>query len=140
MDYGKQERICHLELIQGVITRMSQNSFLCKGWSVSVVAVLFALAAKDANERYALLAVLPAVAFWSLDAYYLRQERMFRGLYDAVRLGTLDSDPFTMAAAQHVSPSPSWWSLIWSITVAPLHGSILLILLAVVGTCVLRAW
>ena len=33
----------HLELIQGVINRLSTNSFLLKGWSVVLVSALFAL-------------------------------------------------------------------------------------------------
>jgi hypothetical protein len=38
-------QIAHLQMIQAVITRMGSNSFLLKGWSVTLVAALFALAA-----------------------------------------------------------------------------------------------
>jgi len=31
----------HLELIQAVITRMAGNSFLIRGWSVTLVSALF---------------------------------------------------------------------------------------------------
>ena len=31
----------HLELIQGVINRLSSNSFLLKGWSVVLISALF---------------------------------------------------------------------------------------------------
>ncbi len=75
----------HLEFIQSVINRMSGNSFLLRGWSVILVAALFALAAKDANKSYVVVAYLPVLAFWTLDAYYLSQERLFRSLYDDVR-------------------------------------------------------
>jgi hypothetical protein len=33
----------HLELIQAVISRMAGNSFLLKGWSVTLAAALLAL-------------------------------------------------------------------------------------------------
>ena len=39
----------HLEFIQSVIARMNSNSFLIKGWSITLVSALFALAAKDSN-------------------------------------------------------------------------------------------
>jgi hypothetical protein len=50
----------HLELIQGVINRLSQSSFLLKGWSVVLVAALFTLAANGENFRLlSLLIFLP---------------------------------------------------------------------------------
>src|SRR5438093_13603250 len=73
----------HLELIQAIITRMAGNSFLIRGWVVTLVAALFALAAKDANRSFVLVAYFPCVIFWCLDAYYLGQERLFRSLYNA---------------------------------------------------------
>ena len=51
-----------------------------------MATALFALAAKDANPQLAGLAIAPAVAFWILDAFYLRLECLFRELYDDVRL------------------------------------------------------
>lgn len=38
-------KVKHLEMIQAVINRMAQNSFLLKGWSVVLTAAIFALAA-----------------------------------------------------------------------------------------------
>ena len=71
----------HLEFIQAIIARMAGNSFLLKGWTVTIAAALFALAANDARAVFAMLAFFPALWFWGLDAYYLRQERLFRKLY-----------------------------------------------------------
>ena len=45
MGEASEARVQHLELIQGVIGRMGQNSFLLKGWSVTLVTALIALAA-----------------------------------------------------------------------------------------------
>ena len=78
----------HLEMIQGVINRLSTNSFLLKGWSVVLVSALFALSAGDSNPAFIFLAYIPALVFWGLDGYFLWEERKFRKLYDRVR--TLD--------------------------------------------------
>jgi len=56
-----------------------------KGWSVTLVAALFALAARDANSRYVYIAYLPVLSFWGLDGYFLMMERQFRSHYDRVR-------------------------------------------------------
>jgi uncharacterized membrane protein len=75
----------HLEFVQAAVNRMASNLFLLKGWSVTLIAALFALAAKDANQAYVLIAYFPLLIFWCLDAYFLRQERRFRALYNQVR-------------------------------------------------------
>ncbi len=75
----------HLEFIQGTVNRMASNLFLLKGWTVTLIAALFALAAKDARPVYFAIAYFPPLMFWILDAYFLSQERRFRSLYDYVR-------------------------------------------------------
>lgn len=70
----------HLEMIQGVVNRLSNNSFLLKGWSVILVAGLFALAAKDTEPLFAYVAYFPCTVFWLLDGYFLWQERDCSGL------------------------------------------------------------
>lgn len=74
-----------IDLIQGCITRMANNSFLLKGWTISIVAVILALADK-ALEPALLSAVvlIPLFSFWYLDAYFLRTERMYRKMYEWV--------------------------------------------------------
>jgi hypothetical protein len=74
----------HLQMIQGVISRMAQNSFAMKGWAVTLVSLAFALAAKDTNTKVGLVAYIAACMFWFLDAYYLQQERLFRLIYEYV--------------------------------------------------------
>ena len=88
----------HLEMVQAIITRMNSNSFMLKGWAVTLVAGVFALASKESNEFYFLIAFIPAITFWGLDAYYLLQERLYRELYNYVRkLNEKDID-FSMNA------------------------------------------
>lgn len=81
-----EKKLKHLEMIQAVINRMANNSFMLKGWTVTLVAGIFALASKDADKMYFLIAYIPLIIFWGLDSYYLLQERLYRSLYDKVRV------------------------------------------------------
>ena len=85
----------HLDLIQGVITRMASSSFLLKGWSVTLTTALLGLSAKNPEPKLALVALLPILVFWGLDAYYLGYEWRFRELY-ATAIKSLDSTDFGM--------------------------------------------
>ena len=76
-------KVNHLEMIQGIVNRLAKSSFLLKGWTVILVSALFALAAKDSKIYFIYLAYFPGLAFWGLDGYYLRQERLFRKLYES---------------------------------------------------------
>lgn len=88
----------HLELVQGIINRMSSNSFMLKGWAVSLVAGIFALAEKDTDRLYFLVAYIPIIIFWGLDAYYLLQERLYCSLYDKIRQTEEDKINFSLKA------------------------------------------
>lgn len=77
-----------IDLIQNVINRMANNSFLLKGWLVSLVVVVLALT-KDtivATELsyFNLILLLPVVVFWYLDASFLHREKCYRKLYEWV--------------------------------------------------------
>ena len=77
-----------LKMIQAVITRLAGNSFLLKGWTVTLVAGLTAFAKADANRSFALIALAVVAIFAVLDAYYLALERAYRRLYDAEAANT----------------------------------------------------
>src|SRR5258708_18139928 len=130
-----QDKVKHLELIQSVITRMAGNSALLKGWSVTLSAALIGLAAaKDARPQYALLGCFPPVFFAILDAFYLRQERLFRRLYDRVRLmndADWEKDPFSMDT--RVIPDVDGWArTVFSKVVFLPHFLVVLTVLGVV--------
>ena len=116
----------HLEFLQGVISRMAGNSFLIRGWSITLVSALFALAAKDADRSFVVVSYFPCVMFWILDAYYLSQERKFRSLYDSVR-AKADTD-FSMSTKDTAKPRDSWRSTLFSQTLILFHGTILVVL------------
>lgn len=134
-----EQRVKHLEFVEGVINRMAGNSFLLKGWSVTLVAALFALAAQGANAGYALVGLLPGSVFWALDAYYLRQENLFQKLYDAVRHGELDSDRYCMNTQRYSAHVQSVWRTAWSSTVACLHGAVVVAVLAATAVLVINS-
>jgi len=126
-------KLKHLELIQGVITRMAGNSFLIKGWSVTLAAALFALAAKDANPKLIALAYYPILIFWVLDGFFLSQERRYRALYDKVRSLPEANIDFSMDTTEFNSGRNTWAS-------AALSTTLLIFYLAVLVVMHLVAW
>ena len=77
-------KIKHLEMIQSLTTRMAQNSFMIKGWTLTLVVAMFAFAPQ--TEWFFLpIVLLPILIFACLDAYYLQLEKRYRNLYDIVR-------------------------------------------------------
>lgn len=67
----------HIEMMQGVITRMAENSRSCKLWCVTLVAAVLVLVARTGEPRHALIALIPTLLFLFLDSYYLALERAF---------------------------------------------------------------
>ena len=123
-----ESKVAHLQMIQAVITRMANNSFVIKGWSVTLVTALLALtAAANGNVLYVYLACFPNFMFWALDAYFLRQERLFRKLYDHVRTSGEDVD-FSMNTEPFMRHTKSIWSVAWSCTLGVFHGTVTLII------------
>lgn len=96
IDDNRAEKIKHLELIETIIERMARNSFLLKGWAVTLIVGILALAGRRENPQFFLIALLPIVMFWGLDSYYLYQERLYRGLYDWVRENEAPNLNFSM--------------------------------------------
>ena len=130
------DRTKHLEFIQATMNRLSNNSFSLKGWTVTLVAALFALAANDSQQRYAVVAVPPALCFSALDAYDLRQERLFRALYDHAILPDSSLTTFSMDTKLCANKVDRWSVILRSKTLAPFYGTILLA--AIIGT--LTTW
>src|ERR1700693_1948280 len=85
----------HLKMIQEIINRLATCSFQLKGWIVALKG--------EAHPIYLFVPALPVIAFCLLDAWYLRHERLFRGLYDDVRCKEGVAD-FSMDARPSVTP------------------------------------
>lgn len=91
-----ETRIRYLEAIQRVIDRLSNISFVLKGWAVSLVAGLMALAASGSNHGYVLIAYIPTVVFWLLDSYFLMMERQYRRLFEKNKDLSQELECFTL--------------------------------------------
>ena len=126
-----EKKQAHLQMIQAVINRLSQNSFLLKGWSVILISALFALAANNAKVLFIYLAYFPTIAFWVLDGYFLKQERLFRKLYDHVRDIDENDIDFNMNTGNATDDSGSWIDSMFSTTLILFHGTIFISVLVV---------
>lgn len=81
-----ENKRAHLQMIEDVISRISSNSFLIKGWSFTVIGGLVTLYFTQQDKKWSdsilLLSLAFCVLFWLSDTYYLLQERRFRKLYE----------------------------------------------------------
>ena len=95
-----ENKIKHLEMIEKIVERMGSNSFQLKGWAVTLVTIIGALAAKETDKRFFLLSFIPLLAFWFVDSFYLQTERKYKVLYRQVaEKGEKDID-FKMDTSQ----------------------------------------
>lgn len=117
---GSEDHRLHLQFIQNAITRFSQNSFLLKGWSVAVISTLLT----SSSETAPVVAFLPLAAFWLIDGFFLHQERMYRLLYERVRLASKEVVDYGMSTAKLSGFSRYLWSLL-SPTQLCFHGALL---------------
>lgn len=127
----EENKVKHLEFIQSVINRMAQNSFLLKGWTVTIVSALFLFAnTKETDSSYLIVAYIPIFFFWLLDSYFLHQEKLFRKMYDSVRMKLERDIDYEMNPAIFKSNVDSWLAVVISKTLFlfyfPIMGVILL--------------
>lgn len=133
-----EKKLKHLEFIQNVIARKNANSFLIKGWSITLVSALFALAAKDANLNYVLISYLVIPVFWALDGFFISIERQYRYLYNEVRGVEEDQINFDMNASKFNKDDGTWFNGIFSKTLIPFYSisiAATLIVMFLIGKC-----
>ena len=126
----------HLEIMQGVINRMAENSRSCKVWCVTLVAATLVLVARTGEPQHALIALVPTLLFLFLDSYYLALERAFIGSQNAfvakLHRGELDSSDL-----YRVVPTGMGWRLVGrcllgSVSIWPFY--------LLVGVTILLTW
>jgi hypothetical protein len=74
----------HLDHIQAVITRHNSNSFMIKGWAITICTAVYTLAGTWKEPILAGISFFPIIIFWLLDSFYLANERCYVSLYAAV--------------------------------------------------------
>lgn len=126
----KEYMMKEVEIIQGIIGRMASNSFIIKGWALTLVVVSLVL-----ERQQVAIAFIPLLTFWLLDAYFLWQERMYRKLYAWVTKNRLKTDDhlLDMDAQRFRGEVQSRFRTMFSITLGWFYGSIAF-LIAIYGT------
>ena len=125
-----------IDLVQNVINRMSSNSFLVKGWAITLI-VASLLFVSSAPFYYHFVTFLPLIAFWFLDAFFLHTEKLYRALYDWLIKNRAMSNDFlldlnTQNLKKRFPKVKSAERLMFSKTLFTFYGLLLLIILAVV--------
>ena len=124
----------HMDYIQSAISRMASNSFYLKGWNVTIIAAIVALSFKESDWRIYACALVLNVVFWFLDAYYLKQEKLFRELYNKVSQisddNLIDFSMNTSEFKEKVSAIPC--IMLKNISIPPLYLSISVVLLVLI--------
>ena len=93
-------RVGHLNMIQGVVSRLATFSANAKNFCITVVAALVGIAFQQHLPLLLLTAAFVIVSFAALDVYSLAQERRFRGFYRDVA-----DRPLAVAPKMDMSPS-----------------------------------
>ena len=127
----------HLEIMQGVINRMAENSRSCKVWCVTLVSAILVLVARTGESDHALIASAPTILFYVLDAYYLSLERAFRRSYRRF-VCTIHEGRTSTSDLYAVFPTGSimhgtLWAMFRSFSVLPFY-------IVVIGTVLLAWW
>lgn len=122
----------HLEFIQGAINRMASNLFFLRGWTITLIAALFALSVKETNQSFIFIVYFPVLVFWILDGYFLSQERLFRALYDHVRRLSEEEIDFSMNTSEYKKDDKnSWLSSMFSTTLLFFYIPLIVIMLLI---------
>lgn len=128
----------HLAFIQAAVVRMAGASSTTKGWCLTLVTAALSYALVNRSWPVAALASGAVALFGSLDAHYLREERKYRGLYDAARSGGADvydmnASSFADSAHENYCANCSWASVLCSWSVwwfyLPAFGACVLVLI-----------
>ena len=125
-----------IDLIQNCINRMANNSFMCKGWVISIVIAIFILLPENISRHtiYGVI-ILATLCFWCLDVYYLRLERLYRWKYEWVITNRLsnntdylyDLNPHnTQMWGNHTCDEICYFKLmLWNASITPIYGGII---------------
>ena len=129
-------KLKHLEFVQGVVNRLAANSFRLKGWSVALVAALLVVLARGGRIEFAYIALVPVLIFWALDGSFLWQERLFRALYDHIRVLEESEIDFSMDVSQfRGSGARTWLGATFSRTLIGFYGALTLVVTLAIVLC-----
>jgi len=104
---------------------MALASLLVRGWSALLVAALLAVAWHAEYARFAWLALFMALTFWLLDAYYVRQQRLFAKAHARIASGALGEADFSLDTSPVDSAADAWGAVLWARGPGIFHGAVL---------------
>jgi len=116
---NEEKKLKHLELIQGIITRMGGNLFTLRGWMITLIVGLSALFLEFGRDELQIILILVVFIFWIHDAYFLSLERGYRHLYNKIRKMEEENIDFSMDVTEFNSlRDTSVWYCMTSKTLA----------------------
>ena len=129
-----------LDLIQDCISRMAKNSFMLKGWAVTVVVITWAIiGAQNSTSLALLLLLVPTLMFWGLDAFFLLTEKRYRKLYVWVLSERLEKKSsahlYDLNPLRFKDEAGSGWKCFLSKTLLPFYGALVLVIVGAVFVC-----
>ena len=124
----KESKLKHIDIIQSTISRMAQNSFTIKGWTITILVGLFVFLQKDNFRNNMIIYLVPIIFFWILDSYYLWQERLFRKLYNNVIVNVTEESDLSMNIIQYKN-TVKFFSSLFSVSEIMVYLPLLLITL-----------
>lgn len=128
MSNSEDSFIKELGLIQDVIKRMASNSFLVKGWSITLIVATLLF---KGSKFQIFIAFIPLFSFWILDAYYLRQEKLYRKLYEWVVANRKETNDylFDLSTDRFKDKAPSLIRVMFSNTLLYFYASMTVLLI-----------
>ena len=105
---------------------MASNSFVLKGWSVTVLGILLTFASENTGSHYILISFPILFFFWVLDGYYLYQEKLFRELYDFIATIKEKDINFSMKT-EPFQKKVDFFKCLFSMTISLFYGCLLLV-------------
>lgn len=129
------KKIAHLQMIQGLVDRMGGNLFYLRGWSITLLAGLFAISSSESlrvTKWAPLLFFVLLILFWIFDGYFLSLERKFRGLYDKVRQISEENIDFSMNIGEFKTHADkTMFAAIFSLTLLGFYGVLVLAMIII---------
>jgi hypothetical protein len=124
---SNENKLKHLEFLHNTINRMSTNSFIIKGWAVTLLSAIFVLADKETNQNYIILMFIVIPVFWYLNGYFLLQERKFRALYEEVRIKKEEEINFSMDISNYKTDKNTIQDCLFARSIWPIYIFLLII-------------
>ena len=92
-----------------------------------MVAAIFFLLGRGGPLKLVAIAWIPVLFFWGLDGYFLWQERLFRALYDHVRVQEEGEIDFSMDISSfRAGRARTWLGATFSRTLSCFYGALVL--------------